>query len=73
MIIKTYQKSHLAQLYSPELTTKAALRKLSRWINGDRDLKSALSAIGYFEHKNDRYFTRHEVALLFEYIGDPSA
>lgn len=73
MIIKSYPKQHLAQLYSPGMSADTARRRLNRWINGDRDLKSALSAIGYFEHKNDRYFTRHEVALLFEYIGDPTA
>lgn len=73
MIIKSYPKAHLALLYAPELSQKAALRKLNRWINGDRDLKAALQNIGYFEHKNDHYFTKKEVALLFEYIGDPAA
>lgn len=73
MTIKSYSKSHLAQLYAPELSPKAAANRLNRWINGDRDLKSALHAIGYFEHKHDHYFTKREVALLFEYIGDPAA
>ena len=73
MIIKSYSKSHLAQLYAPELSPKAATNRLARWINGDRDLKAALHDIGYFEHKNDHYFTKKEVALLFEYIGDPAA
>lgn len=73
MIIKSYPKSHLAHLYSPELSLKSAKARLNRWINGDRDLKAALHAIGYFDHQHDHYFTKREVALLFEYIGDPAA
>lgn len=73
MTIKSYPKAHLAHLYAPELSPRAAVNRLNRWINGDRDLKAALQNIGYFEHKNDHYFTKREVALLFEYIGDPAA
>lgn len=73
MIIKSYPKSHIYQLYSPGMSPDSARRRLNRWINGDRDLKAALHDVGYFEHKNDHYFTKREVALLFEYIGDPAA
>lgn len=73
MIVKSYPKSHLAHLYSPELSPKSAKARLNRWINGDRDLVAALRNVGYFDHQHDHYFTRREVALLFEYIGDPSA
>lgn len=71
MLIKTYPKSTIYKLYSPTLTQDAARRRLNRWINGDRDLQAALSAVGYFEHRRDHYFTKREVALLFEYIGEP--
>ena len=71
MLIKSYPKTHLAKCYSPELSEDSALRRLRRWINGDRDLKSELQKIGYFDHQRSQYFTKKEVALLFEYIGEP--
>lgn len=73
MIIKSYPKNHLCSMYFPTLNQDSARRKLNRWINGDRDLVAALRNVGYFDHQHDHYFTRREVALLFEYIGDPSA
>lgn len=71
MVVKTYPKQHLAKLYSPDLTPSGARSRLNRWINGDRKLRSALRDVGYDEHLADHYFTKREVALLFEYIGDP--
>ena len=43
MIIKTYQKSHLAHLFFT----------------------------CFFDHQRDHFFTKKEVELLFEYIGEP--
>lgn len=71
MLIKSYPKNFLAQLYFPELKPRSALRAFNRWIDGDRDLKTELQKIGYFEHHQAHYFTKKEVALLFEYIGEP--
>lgn len=71
MLIKSYSKSYLAKRFSPELSEKSASRRLRRWIDGDRDLKTELQKIGYFDHQRAQYFTKQEVALLFEYIGEP--
>ena len=73
MLIKSYLKSQLAQLYSPNLSQESARRRLNRWISGDKQLCDALREVGYFDHQKDHYFTKREVALLFEFIGDPQA
>ena len=36
-------------------------------------LCDALREVGYFDHQKDHYFTKREIALLFEFIGDPAA
>ena len=71
MLIKSYPKSFLAKCFSPELSEDSASRRLRRWIDGDRTLKEELQKIGYFDHQRSQYFTKKEVALLFEYIGEP--
>ena len=71
MIIKTYQKSHLAHLFSPNLSQESANRRLRRWINGDQKLCENLRKVGFFDHQRDHFFTKKEVELLFEYIGEP--
>ena len=71
MIIKTYQKSHLAHLFSPNLSQESANRRLRRWINGDQKLCEELRKVGFFDHQRDHFFTKKEVELLFEYIGEP--
>ena len=71
MIIKTYQKSHLAHLFSPNLSQESANRRLRRWIIGDQKLCEELRKVGFFDHQRDHFFTKKEVELLFEYIGEP--
>lgn len=64
-------KSELAWQYSPELTQSAALNRLKRWIDGDRDLLTALQQTGY--RTNQRILTARQVALVYEYIGEPES
>ena len=73
MLIKSYPKAHIAHLYSPELSAHSARNRLNRWISGDKQLCAALRDVGYFDHQKDHYFTKREIALLFEFIGDPAA
>ena len=73
MLIKSYPKAHIAHLYFPELSAHSARNRLNRWISGDKQLCDALREVGYFDHQKDHYFTKREVAILFEYIGDPQA
>ena len=68
---RSYQKSHLAHLFSPNLSQESANRRLRRWINGDQKLCENLRKVGFFDHQRDHFFTKKEVELIFEYIGDP--
>ena len=58
MKIRPYSKSELAQAYAPEITSQAALNRLAAWIQ-----------TGYFTKQ--RLFTSRQVALIFEYLGEP--
>jgi len=71
MIIKSYSKAELAHLYAPGLSANGARGRLNRWINGDRDLLKSLSEVGYFTHQQNHYFTKQEVAIILDYLGEP--
>ena len=66
MKIRPYSKSELAQAYAPEITSQAALNRLAAWI---RPLTEALRQTGYYTKQ--RLFTSRQVALIFEYLGEP--
>ena len=67
--VRTYGKSELAQLYNPVAQPKAAVATLNRWIEKNSGLSKALTAIGYDKMRHT-FFSR-EVALIFEYLGEP--
>ena len=69
MIIRPYTKSELATMYFPIGSTSNALRRLNRYINHAHGLLPALLATGY--RVNDRHFTRRQVMIIFEYLGEP--
>lgn len=69
--MKALSKTELAYLYSPDLSQGAALNRLRRWMEGDRDLMAALSAAGY--KPSQRILTARQVGIVYEYIGDPGA
>ena len=62
MKIRPYSKSELAQAY-------AALNRLAAWIRLNRPLTEALRQTGYYTKQ--RLFTSRQVALIFEYLGEP--
>ena len=64
-----YTKSELATMYFPIGSTSNALRRLNRYIHHAHGLMPALLATGY--RVNDRHFTRRQVQLIFEYLGEP--
>ena len=68
-IPQPYTKSELATMYFPIGSTSNALRRLNRYINNAHGLLPALLATGY--RVNDRHFTRRQVQLIFEYLGEP--
>lgn len=55
--------------YAPNLSTQAALNRLALWINKNKKLSEALRESGY--SKMQRVFTPLQVALIFEYLGEP--
>lgn len=69
MRIRPYSKSELAQAYAPEITPQAALNRLAAWIKLNRPLREALDQTGYYPRQ--RLFTARQVALIFEYLGEP--
>lgn len=68
-MITSLSKSELAWQYSPDLSQCAALNRLRRWIEGDHDLLTALHAAGY--RPEQRILTAKQVAIIYEYIGEP--
>ena len=69
MNIRPYYKGELAQAYAPNLSTGSAVNRLVYWIKKNTQLSEALAQTGY-QH-NQRLFTSKQVALIFEYLGEP--
>ena len=69
MKVRPYYKSELAEAYAPTLTTHSALNRLALWIDLNPQLSQALAQTGY--RRTQRVFTSRQVALIFEYLGEP--
>lgn len=69
MELRPYSKSELAQAYAPYITVHAAVNRLMAWIKYNEPLYNALKQSGYTV--NQRLFTIRQVALIFEYLGEP--
>ena len=67
--IRPYYKSELAEAYAPYLAPGSALNRLAHWIDTNTPLSEALAQTGY--RRNQRLFTSRQVALIFEYLGEP--
>ena len=67
--IRPYYKSELAQAYAPDICPGAALNRLSLWIRTNTKLAEALKETEY--RPTQRMFTSRQVALIFEYLGEP--
>ena len=62
-------KGDLAQMYSPHVCRKSALRLLNQYIHRAKGLLPALEATGY--SRSARHFTPRQLALVLEYLGEP--
>ena len=69
MKIRPYYKSELAEAYAPCLTPNSALNRLALWIDLNAPLSEALAQTGY--RRKQKVFTSKQVALIFEYLGEP--
>ena len=67
--IRPYYKSELAQAYAPDICPNAALNRLALWIKTNTQLTEALKQTIY--RVTQRMFTSRQVALIFEYLGEP--
>ena len=67
--VRSYTKGELAMLYSPRAKYESAIRMLNRYLHRCRGLLDRLTALGY--RPDDRRFTRPQVQLIFDYLGEP--
>lgn len=67
--IRTYGRTELAQLYCPNMTSRAAFRKLMQWIDLYPQLNQQLAAHGYMPHQ--RTYTPAQVRLIVDALGEP--
>ena len=67
--IRPYYKSELAQAYAPDVCQKTALNRLATWIRTNKKLTEALRETDY--RASQHMFTSRQVALIFEYLGEP--
>lgn len=67
---RMYSKWELASLYFPKATDKASARKhLMCWVKNCPQLWEELNRLGY--QKNSQFLPPSQVALIFEYLGEP--
>lgn len=62
-------KGELAQMYSPHVCRKSALRLLNSYIHRAKGLLSALEEAGYSHHA--WHFTPRQLELVLMYLGEP--
>ena len=67
--VRPYYKSELVQAYAPDISQGAALNRLALWIKTNTQLSEALRQTDY--RVTQRMFTSRQVALIFEYLGEP--
>ncbi len=67
--IRTYGRTELALVYSPDLTPKGALARLNRWIRHYPGLEEQLKATGF--RWSQRSFTPTQVGYIIEALGEP--
>ena len=68
-LLETMKRRELAQQYFPHLTPKAAVRKLTMWIDGCKELKAELDKRRDIARIQD--FTVREVKLIKQYLDEP--
>lgn len=62
-------KQELACMYFPNATPANAVRMLNRYLYRAHGLMSELEQVGF--RIKDRHFTRRQVQLIYEYLGEP--
>ncbi len=68
-VVKCYNKQELAQLYFPDLSGRAAVDKLRRWVRRCHPLMEEILATDF--HPKTKAFSVREVRLIVRYLGEP--
>ena len=67
--LRSYNKTELALMYSPNSSSSTALQCLTRWIKHCRPLMKELEAMGYNKFRHTLF--RHEVEAIVRHLGEP--
>ena len=66
---RSYSKTELALMYSPDSTPATALQCLTRWMKQCRPLMAELASMGYNKFRHTLF--RHEVEAIVRHLGEP--
>ena len=66
---RSYSKTELALMYSPDSTPATALQCLTRWMKQCRPLMAELASMGYNKFRHT--LLRKEVEAIVKYLGEP--
>ena len=66
---RSYSKTELALMYSPDSTPATALQCLTRWMKQCRPLMAELASMGYNKFRHTLF--RHEVEARVRHLGEP--
>lgn len=68
-VVKCYNKQELARMYFPDLTIRASVNKLRRWIRRCKPLMEEILVTDF--HPKTKAFSVREVRLIAYYLGKP--
>lgn len=68
-LVKCYNKQELAQMYFPDLTVRASVNKLRRWMRRCHPLMNEILSTDF--HPKTKAFSVREVRLIAYYLGKP--
>jgi hypothetical protein len=66
---RSYTKTELALMYSPDSTPATALQCLTRWMKQCRPLMAELASMGYNKFRHTLF--RQEVEAIVKHLGEP--
>ena len=66
-VVKCYNKQDLAQMYFPDITVRASVNKLRRWMRRCQPLMDEILSTDF--HPKTKAFSVREVRLITYYLG----
>lgn len=70
-VVKCYNKQDLAQMYFPDITVRASVNKLRRWMRRCQPLMDEILSTDF--HPKTKAFSVREVRLITYYLGKPDS